>query len=113
MEDLDASNSVGDNNLSEEVGVASSSQSVVVVVAAGSIDTKSGVVCSTTLDGKVIVLNEFLSVPDTKNMSYEDVLNTTGKFFNRKENIVDFVDSKLKENWRVMEKFDKWLEKQD
>ena len=112
MEDLGASKSVGKNSLSEAVDALSTIQSV-DVVAAGSSDAQSGVVCRTTLDGEVVVLNEFLGVPDTHNMSYEDIMNTTGKFFKKKENIVDFVDSKLKETWRVTEKFDKWLEKQD
>ena len=112
MEYLGASKSVGNNNLSEDVDAASSSESA-DVVAAGSIDAQSGVVCSTTLDGEVVVLNEFLHVWVENSMSYEDITNTTDKFFRKRENIVDFVDSKLKETWRVMEKFDKWLANQD
>jgi hypothetical protein len=70
---------------------------------------KSGVVSSITIDGKPVIINDFFGLPGTTPMSLDRLMVTSGKFYNKNENIVDFVDSKLMDDWKVTVKWDNWL----
>jgi hypothetical protein len=107
MADLHASKTVDSNCVSSHVDVASRMLSG--ITSPDITNAKRDVVCSTTMDGKVVALNEFFGFPPTKVMSIEDIMSMNDKLFGKKACIIDFVDSKLKETWRVSNLFDKWL----
>ena len=108
----DAKLKTDQDSLQDEVGVASSRQSVGVFGDYRN-DGKSGVVSSITIDGKPVILNDFFGLPGTTPMSLDRLMVTSGKFYNKNENIVDFVDSKLMDDWKVTVKWDNWLAEQN
>jgi hypothetical protein len=99
----DAKSINNEGSLQDEVGMAPRER-FVGVFGDHSNDEKIGVVCSITIDGKPVVLNNFFGVPDTTPMSLNSLNVTTGKLYSKTENISAFVDSKLMDDWKVSEK---------